>query len=79
MTWVRFPARAEISHRVQTDSGASYLGCPLGVKRAKCEVDRISPSSAEFKDVWRYISTPQTFSRRRGKFALLVVQAVTVL
>jgi hypothetical protein len=27
-TGVRFPGRAEISHRVETESGAQYPGCP---------------------------------------------------
>jgi hypothetical protein len=30
----------------------------LGIKRPRCEADRLPPSSAEVKNVWSYTSTP---------------------
>jgi hypothetical protein len=65
---VRFSAGAgnfSRHHRVQTGSGAHPASYPVGtrgffpgVKRPGREADHSTPSSAEVKNVWSYISTP---------------------
>jgi hypothetical protein len=66
---VRFPAGAgnfSLHHRVQNGPGPTQPptqwvpgALSLGVKRPGREVDHSPPSSAEVKNAWSYISTPQ--------------------
>jgi hypothetical protein len=55
-----------LCHSVQTGYGAHPASYPVakvdsssGVKRLEHEADRSPPSSAEVKNAWIYISTPQ--------------------
>jgi hypothetical protein len=66
---VRYPAGAgnfSLHHRVQNGSGAHPASYTMGtrdsfpgVKRPGREADHSPPSSAEVKNAWSYISTPQ--------------------
>jgi hypothetical protein len=63
---VRVPS---LHNRVQTGSGAHPASYPVGtrgsfhgVKRLGRESNHLPPSSAEVKNVWSYISTPNTLS-----------------
>jgi hypothetical protein len=65
---VRFPAGAgnfSLLHRVQTGSEAHRTSYRMGtgavspqIKRPEREADHLPPPSAEFKNAWRYTSTP---------------------
>jgi len=68
-TGPRFPtgvANFSLRHRVQTVSGTHPTcysmdtgGCLRGVKLSGREADNPPPASAEVKNAWSYISTPQ--------------------
>jgi hypothetical protein len=75
---VRVPIRQEfpLLHVVQTGSGACLASHPVGtggsfpgVKLPRREADHWSPTSAEIKNTWIYISTfPYVFIKHRDNF-----------